>query len=366
MKSVQDYRKIQKVGKGSYTITLPQDWMRDLGLMKGSHVALKVQQDSCLLVIPKEVLEKRKGVEESTLQEYRIIVNPEDDPQSVCRRITSLYVVSADLIHIRFKETIPPEHKSAISNLNKNLLLGSEIVDETSNEITLQILIKHPDFPVEKAIRRMSILALSANRDAILSLEKSGESPIGIVSEMCADIDRLNLYVIRQLKYGLENNTYKELGLNNPKEFLGYRIVAYDLKGVADNAFIMANKISTLKKMIKEQFLIIKEPLDSEVYSQIIKFNAKTHAFFKQAVNSLFKRDYKTADEIIFQVKPLLELENDLITLISMKKMDPNISSAFSVILDSSRRLVECGRNIAEITLNRTIEETGGLVYRMG
>jgi len=37
--------------------------------------------------------------------------------------------------------------------------------------------------------------------------------------------------------------------------------------------------------------------------------------------------------------------------------MDPNISSILSLILDTSRRIVEYSQNIAEVTLNRTIEE---------
>jgi len=276
----------------------------------------------------------------------------------VCRKVTSLYVISADLIHIRFKEgKIPPKYKAAISHLSKNLLLGSEIITETSNEMTLQILINHPDFPVEKAIRRMSILALSANRDAISMLGNTDGDLAGVVAETCADVDRLNLYVIRQLKYGLERNLYEELGFKNPKEFLGYRIVANDIKGVANNALNMANSITTLMKMIKDRLLLLNEPVDEEIYSQLLEFNSKTHVFFEEAMSALFKRDYDRSDRLISQMKPLTELETEMITMISTKKLDPNISSAFRLILDSSRRLVEYGRNIAEVTLNRTIEE---------
>ena len=49
--------------------------------------------------------------------------------------------------------------------------MGSEIIDETSDEITLQILIRHSEFPIEKAVRRMAIVALSANRDAIAAFK---------------------------------------------------------------------------------------------------------------------------------------------------------------------------------------------------
>lgn len=356
MENDVEYRKIQRVGRGSYIVTLPKEWVRDLDLGKGTHVALKVQDDSSLLVIPRKVLEERKEVQEPPLKEYRIFVDHNHDPESVCRKATSLYVISADLIHIRFKEgKIPSKHKAAISQLSKNLLLGSEIIAETSNEITLQILINHPDFPVEKAIRRMSILALSANRDAISMLTDGDLADV--VAETCADIERLNFYVIRQLKYGLERNLYEELGFKSPKEFLGYRIVANDIKCVADNALDMANDITTLKEMMKDQLLLLNEPVDEEIHSQLLEYNSKTHVFFEEAMSALFKRDYDRSDKLISRMRSLTELENELVTMISTKKMDPNISSAFRLILDSSRRLAEYGRNIADVTLNRTIEE---------
>lgn len=352
------YRKIQRTGRGSYIISLPKEWIQDLGLEKGNQLAFKIQDDSSLLLVPRKILEGRKEVKEPPLKEYRILVDSEDDPQSVCRKVTSLYVISADLIHIHFRQgNILPEHRAALNKLIKNVLLGSEIIDETSNEITLQILIDHLDFPVEKAIRRMAILALSANRDAILALENMDEKLIEGVAEACNDVDRLNLYIIRQLKYGLERNLFKELGFRTQKEFLGYRIVVNGIKSIADNALNLANNVMVLKRMIGEQLLVLNVPIDEEIYSQILRFNSKAHYFFEESLKALFKRDYDRADRLISEMESFVALESELITLMSAKKVDPNISSIFRLILDGSRRIVEYSRNIAEVTLNRTVEE---------
>jgi len=310
------YRKIQRTGRGSYIISLPKRWIRELKLGKGEQIAFKVQEDSSLLLIPRRILEGRKEIKEPSLKEYRISVSPADDPQSVCRRIISLYVVSANLIRIHFKdEEILSEHKTAINSLIKNMLLGSEIIDETSNEITIQVLVDHPEFPVEKAIRRMAILALSANKDAILALENMDEKRINNVSETCNDVNRLNLYVLRQLKYGLEKNLaralFKELGFKTKKELLGYGIVANDIRSIANNAMNLANNIMTLKKMIENQ-LLLNVPIDREVYSQILKFNSQAHFFFEESLKALFKRDYNRADKLISEVVSFAALESDL------------------------------------------------------
>jgi len=355
------YRKIQCTGRGSYIISLPKRWVRELRLEKGEQITFKLQEDSSLLLLPRKLLEERKDLRKPSLKEYRIFVRSSDDPQSVCRKITSLYVISANLIRIHFKdEEILSEHKTAINSLIKNMLLGSEIIDETSNEITIQVLIDHPEFPVEKAIRRMAILALSANRDAILALESIDEKRINSVAETCNDVNRLNLYVIRQLKYGLEKNLFEELGFKTKKEFLGYRIVTNDIRSIANNAMNLANNIATLKEMIKNQLLFLNVTVDGEVYSQILKFNSKAHFFFEESLKSLFKRDYNRADKLISEIESFAALERDLITLMSTKKLDPNISSILRLIIDNSRRIIEYSRDIAEVTMNRTVEEISG------
>ncbi len=358
MKKDLGYRKVQSVGRGSHIISLPKEWVTQIGVKRGSEIAFKVQDDSSLLLVPRKIMEGTRESEKPKLRGYWIQAGPEDDPQSLCRKITSLYVVSADLIRIRFKdgESIP-RFKTAINSLAKNLLLGSEIIDETDSEITLQILIKHPDFPVERAIRRMAILALSANKDAISALKSTNVSLVRDVAETCNDVNRLDLYVVRQLKFGLEQNLHRELGFKTPKEFLGYRIVANDIKGIADNARNIMSNIMTFKKMVEDQILFLKEPIDDEVYSQILDFNSSAHQLFEESLKALFKRDYKDADRIVSRLDAFTGLENDLIVVMTSKKMDPNVSSIFRLILDNSRRIIENSRDIVEVTLNRTIEE---------
>jgi phosphate uptake regulator len=356
------YRRVQRTGRGSYITCLPKDWVQEVGIEKGSEIAFKVQDDSSLILVPRKIMEGKKETEKPKLKEYWIYVDKKSDPQSVCRRIISLYVVSADIIHIRFKDSeIDPKFKTAINNLVKNTLLGSEIIDETANRITLQILINHPEFPIEKAIRRMAVLALSANRDAILALKNIDQGIIQSVVDAHANVNRLDLYAVRQLKFGLEQNLFKDWGFKTPKEFLGYRIVANDIKSIADNALNVTNNIMTLKKLIEDKMLFLKESVDEEVYSQILNFNSLEHQFFEESLKAMFKRDYEHADKTISRLESFVTLENDLITLMSSKMLDPIVSSIFRLILDNSRRIVDYTRNIAEVTLNRTVEEISSM-----
>src|SRR3989337_1597640 len=353
------YRRVQRTGRGSFITSLPKDWVQKTGIERGSEIAFKVQDDSSLLLVPRKIMEKRKEAEKPKPKEHWVLVDSKEDPQSVCRKLRALYVVSAELIHIRFKGGGDfSKHKAAINNLAKNMLLGSEIIDETSSKMTLQILITHPAFPVETAIRRMAILALLANRDAILALKNiNQEGLIQSVIDGYNDVNRLNLYVVRQLKFGIERNLFKELGFRTPKEFLSYRVVTSNIKSIADNAVNIINDVVALERMLENQMLFLKEPIDDELYTQILEFNSLAHKSFEESLKALFQRSYERADKIIAESESFTTFENNLINLMFSKKLDPNVSSILRLILDGSRRVVEYSRNVAEVTLHRTVEE---------
>jgi phosphate uptake regulator len=355
------HRRVQCTGRGSYIISLPKKWVQEVGLKRGSEVAFKVLDDSSLILVPRKEAEGGKD-EEPRLKEYLVLVEPKEDIGSTYRKVKSLYVAGAELIRIRFKgKDNISKLRAAINNLVRDTLLGSEIIDESPNEFVIQILIKHPEFPVEKAIRRMAIVALSAHRDAILMLKNRDEGLTQNVMNAYNDANRLNLYVVRQLKFGVERNLFRELGFKTPKEFLAYRIVVNDVRSIAENAKNIINNIIAFRKMIESQTLFLKEPIDEEVYSQILNFNSLAHKLFEESIMATFKWDYRQADNIISQTESLAALENDIITLISSKKLDPNISSIFRLIFDSSRRIIEYSRNIAEVTLNKTVEEISSM-----
>ena len=352
------YRRVQCTGRGSFIISLPKEWVQDIGLKRGSEIAFNVEPDLTLNLIPRKIREKTAGDESSKLKEYYISVDPEEDLHSTLRMIQALYVISADIIRIHFRgKEDAAKCKREIKNFAKDTFLGSEIIEETTDEITLQILIKHSEFQLEKAVRRMAIIALLAHKDAILALKNHSKEFYQNVLTAHHDANRLGLYVVRQLKFGIEHNMYRELGFKTPKEFLMYRIIVNDIKDIGENALNIMNNLATFQKLIEDQVLFIKDPIDEEVYAQMLNFNALAHQLFEEATKAMFKRDYNDAEAIISKRQSYVTRENDLIRLMSNKKLDPNISAILRLVLDSSRRILDYGQDIAELTLNRTVEE---------
>ena len=78
---------------------------------------------------------------------------------------------------------------------------------------------------------------------------------------------------------------------------------------------------------------------------------------FEEATKAMFKRAYNEAENLIAKRGSFVPLETELIRLMSSKKLDPNVSALLRLMLDSSRRILDYGQDIAELTLNRTVEE---------
>jgi Na+/phosphate symporter len=165
------------------------------------------------------------------------------------------------------------------------------------------------------------------------------------------------LYIVRQLKYGIERNLYREFGFKTPKEFLLYRIAVNDIENMGEIAMNIINNLGTVKKLMDEETLFVKEPIDEEIYTQLVSFSTQAHQFYEDAMKAMFKREYKDAEKLITKRESFCPLENEIISLMSSKKLDPNIASVLRLIFESSRRIMDYGRNMAELTLNRTVEE---------
>ncbi len=360
------YRRVQCTGRGSFIISLPKEWVQDLGLKRGSEIAFNIQPDSTLTLVPRKIKEKEGLSDSNKPKEYYINVDPKEPTESALRMLRALYAIGADIIRIHFKNVKDaPKMKIEMKNFARDTFLGAEIIEETPEEITMQILIKHSEFSIEKAVRRMAIVALAANRDAVAALQDRSSVLFESVINAHNDVNRLGLYIVRQLKYGIERNLYRELGFRTPKEFLLYRIAVNDIENISENAVNIINHLESFQKMLDDETLFVKEPLDEEIYSQLVSFAGQAQQLYEDSIKAVFKRDYKDAEKLISKRESLLPLENELVMLLSSKKLDPSVTSVLRLVFDSTRRILDYGRNMAELALNRTVEELcSNLTYK--
>ena len=102
-----------------------------------------------------------------------------------------------NIIEVKSSKKIESEIRDTVINFRK-ITIGTEIIEETDNNIIIKDLLDPKEMPFEKTIRRMYILANGMHEDALKALETEDKRLAEKVIESDDEIDRLNWLVERQ------------------------------------------------------------------------------------------------------------------------------------------------------------------------
>ena len=193
--SAEEMRKLQLTGGSTFIVSLPKDWVQQMGLEKGSLVSIMKADDLSLRIRP-------KVVEKGDRQRRAVIsVSHDDDPNSVVRRVVSAYLVGYNIIQVIDHESrIDTTQRLAMKDFTRRKLVGTEILSDLPNELTLQVLLSYAELSVKDALRRMGIIAASMHREALLAVGVDDSTLAREIISMDDEVDRFSLYIIRLLK----------------------------------------------------------------------------------------------------------------------------------------------------------------------
>jgi len=335
-----DVRKLQVTGGSTYVLSLPKEWVTQNNLKKGSSLLIREEESGALSVLPPE-MGKPERPEEALIE-----VSPQDNPNTLTRKAVAAYLVGYNIIHMRAKsrQQLSSRQRNTLKTFARRLLVGTEIVTDTSTELTLQVLLSYPELSVPNALRRMCIITSSMHKDVITALkELDSQLAEGIIATD-DEVDRFHLYIIRQLKMAVQNpRIIKEIGLKNPRDCLGYRLITKTVERTADHAANIASNILSLKGR-----------LDERVLAKIEQMSKLATSSFETAIESLFKRDFDMAENVIEKAKEIISLEKEAV-LFSRDIRIEEITN-LRLIIESVTRAAEYASDIAEIVLNLTVE----------
>jgi phosphate uptake regulator len=339
-KLTEETRKLQFTGGSTYIISLPKRWIDQNQLKKGSVIKLREEEGGLLSIIPTDTAMQQERDETS------IKVNPKDSPELVIRKTVSTYLVGYNIIHIKGagQTQLSTRQRHEIKTFSRNMLVGTEIVTDTPQELTLQVLLSYPELSVQSALRRMSIITASMQKDAITALKGLDNQHAKEVMITDNEVDRFNLYIVRQLKTAIQNpRIIKEIGLKNARDCLGYRLVTKSVERTADHAASIAENVLRLGKK-----------LDPETIEKLEKMSDTAVSMFETAIESLFRQDYAVAESIVEKTKEVIAMEKEAVA--SSQTMDVEEAPYVRLIIESIRRIAEYASDIAEIVLNLTVE----------
>lgn len=341
--SETEVRKLQETGRASFIVSVPKRWVKDLSLRKGSLIRVATQHDGSLLLMAGQPAAKERP------SEAIIQVVSDQDPQSLARRLIALYMIGLNSVVLKSKgDRISPQIRDAVRELVRRKLVGTEIVSESSSEMVLQVLLSYPELSADSTLRRMVTIADQMHRDSITALCEGKHDLAAQVMKSDDEVDRFSFYIVRLLKQAVEHpQLMKEIGLNSPRDCLGYRLIAKSVERVADHSSLIAEHATKFQ-----------EHLTPKLAVRIKELSEFSSLLFQEASQALFRSDYSMADHVLARRDQAEKLEAEIEKQIYRQNLSPEDISGLRLILESVRRIGEYGTDIAEIVLNLTVGKT--------
>lgn len=326
-----DTRKLQKVGGGTLTVSLPKKWVSNVNLKNRDIVSITTLQDGNLLLTPriKEKEERKKVIE---------IEKEKGD--ELLRKLIGIYIAGYNIIEIKTQKRISPEIRTVIKEFVKKVI-GLEITEEGANFSILQDLTETSDLPLYKSLRRMYNIARTMHTDAIISLKENDKSLAKDVIQRDDDVDRIYWLIAKQYNIVLKDYNFAEKVDATSIKGLNYLTIAKILERIADHSCKIAEnslRLETIKK---------------EILEEIGNLSSLALRILDKSMSSLSKNDVEESNDAIELSKELQKAKNSLIEKILKEESKSAISLAY--VIESIDRTGSYATDIAEIVINHVM-----------
>ena len=320
-------------------VSLPKTWVNDVGLRASDPVAVLVQPDSSLLIVP------RRDIRAPSRSEAILEASQGLDKDFLLRHFISYYLAGYDTIRITLGRS-DAALRGFIREGIRRKLVGVEIIEESSGGILTQCLSGYVDLPLKKALERMAIIAGGMLADSVAVLQGGGKGLATEVVERDDEVDRFYHFLLRQLNIAVrDRSVIQEIGLTSTRDCLGYRLVVKSVERVADHAAGIAQQA--------EQLQNLPEP----AVKRITDMTTMARKVFDSSISALLRLDGKTAEEAIAKAKDVVQMEGKLSSEVLAPRMSGSQVASMKLMLESIRRTAEYGADIAEVAIDLTVAE---------
>lgn len=342
MEDEGETRKIQFTGKSSYIVSLPKQWIMELGLKQGDQIRMIRKGSSTLELYPPKFESRIQKKENAVIE-----IDGEEEASSIVRKLISLYFLGYKTINVKPKNgRLSGHQRNAVKEAVKRMLMGSEIIADSSVGITVQVLVNLLELSVDGAFKRMIHLAKSMSNDALLAVKENNLELAQEVINTDDEVDRFGFYIIRQLKIAIQNeHMLKEMGFRNARNCLGYRLVVKNIERTGDHAAFIAKDLLEFKKPVKK-----------EILQKLQEMNEFCLSVLDDACLALFKEDYNQAEKIVTKTDEVIKFEKKVRDASKLLKDDEEIYR-IRRMTENIRRIAEYASDIAEIVLNMNVEK---------
>ena len=352
-------RKIQRVGSSSLAVSLPNDWVKEVGLKKGRLVFFKEDEGKILKLMTAEQIEKSP---DSTVE-----LNGDfcKDPNLLARVLMGVYSLGYDSVKIVSSNRLTGEQVNKIREVTRELM-GMGIMEETPNSLLVQSSIDTTKFPLNTLLRRFFIISSTMHKEMIDALP---ECDVELANETIRrNEEAMTMFwvIVRLLnRCQRDKGVAIQMGIDTPSLIIWYRLIAQYLRLIADWAHQTAEKVIALNQS--------KEFIGEELTEKLVQINELSHGICHEAINSFFSMDMQLANKAIESYNELQQTEEALQERVcgsaylhgknfsvskyfkGKKPVEACAIAQISFIIWGARRIAEIGSEIAETAIHRVL-----------
>ena len=327
-----DIRRIQKTGASTMTVSLPKDWIDSQGLKAGDPVGMQMMPDGTINVDPRS--DRKKEASRKTIR-----IEKEESEEHLTRKLIGAYLAGFNIIEVRSKDRIDHDIKHAIKDFAR-LVIGPEVIEETSNSVVLHDLSDPVELPQEKCVRRMHLIVNSMHKDAMEAFKDGDVEMAHDIIDRDADVDRLYWMAVKQYNLIIKDRKLGERIGVDIYEGMNLMLVARGIERIGDHA----------EKIAKNVIIAAEANVKMDGLESILELSAKSLDILDRSINAFFLKDISAANAAIDAGYLLVQNLEKLTTQIRMPT--DRAAVVATNVVDSIIRTAMYSMDISEIAIN--------------
>ncbi len=336
-------RKVQKVGRSTLAISLPNDWVRRTGLKKGDLMIFSQERDGSIRLVPSAYVSRK------TEESLEAVINSDlcSVSKMLERMIIEYYMLGRDTIVITSHNNISGSHVEEIRGAVRKLM-GIGIVEEVPNRIVLQCSIDNSRFPISTLMRRMHVNVTTMHSEVTQALHDASRALAQSVTRRKIEIDMFYLLIVRLLLSSQRSPMLAEqIGIEKPIQVQSYRLTTEYLERMSESLYSIAGALIAILDANKK--LPEAQANDFSQMSELAK------NLCDDVVQSFQSKDARLVNEIIERYE---SLKSQVTTAAASNQdsYDNELRIHVKNIEYDIRRIVDTGLKMASVALERTLE----------
>lgn len=335
-----EFRKIQTLGKSSYVISLPKDWVDKNKIRRGDKLAVYKHPEGTLEISYVDQKASLRGV----IPEVNEVIIDDLNKDELEAVIIGNYLMGYDNFKLITKRKYLNSFQRKIITSTLSVLTGYQIVSELPNVVEIKNLFEQSNFNVKEIAMRLGLLISFMFKDLIEALKERNLEALDDIIAQDEEIDNLYLLMRRLLIIGSRNVVAaNRIGIEDNALCVTWSVILKKIETIAD--YIV--RISETTKIIFSSEAEIPEEISAlflKIGESVAKISEKVFLsyFEKDAEEKLVTAEDKTEFSKLKNgfTQKIIEDDIDKRLIISLEKICFYFEEIANYCFDYARDLI--------------------------